>query len=361
MSRFIEEGFIPLEVVEKPFEPPAWVGELKAAGYVPQRLGLPEPTSYCAGVVRGIDSTNLFIRDVKALGRVPYLYHAPIHSESKLREWEEEGAVLVDDIDEVPDGGDVDFSAHGVGENIWEVARRKQLKGIDATCPLVEKTHREIAREAQNGAVVVLVGKEGHDEIEGSRNIVPEMTRILPLNATEDQIIKFFSNLEGVDVAISLQTTLAVKETKKTIDKIVAIRPDAHFPRVSDICYATQHRQDGLDKAIDLTKPDLAVVFGSNEKSHTPSSNSIRLRELASSRKVNAVLVENVHELDASLFEGVNSIVVTAGASAAPERIKEFVLCMKELGMTDDQIKRVVVAEESQQFAPARRFDFSIV
>jgi 4-hydroxy-3-methylbut-2-enyl diphosphate reductase len=288
------------------------------------------------------------------------LYHAPIHNDTKLAEWEQKGAVIVNSLDEVPDEALIYFSAHGVSPNIWPQAKQKRLNGKDASCPLVEKGHREVRNLNDEGFTILLVGHKNHDEINGIIDEASENIIIVDPNSTFQEVDKLLDELQDKEkLALRSQTTLAVSNLESLIDYIKTKRPDLNLPNKSDICYATENRQEAVIVAIVSCGVDLMIIFGSDETKRQPSSNSIRLREVSEKHNVKAHLVENVAEIQSEWFEEATNVGVSAGASGDPKRVAEFLVCLCEIGLKSNQLQRVTVADEPQVFTPARSFDFS--
>lgn len=336
---------------------PQWARELRELQYLPDQIIIGEPLSYCAGVVRANMAADEILG--KNRGEPVYLYHAPIHNETKLSEWEEKGAVVVNSLDEVPEDSLVLFSAHGVSPDVWFQAKQKKLKGADATCPLVNKTHREVQELFDQGYKILFIGHRNHDEIVGTIGEAPENIIVIHPKSSREDIDNILKGVEGEKLALRSQTTLAVGDLEELIEYIESKRPDLNLPNKSDVCYATHNRQEAVIQTIVGNGAQLMVIFGSNETKRNPSSNSIRLREVAQNLDTSAYLVEDISEIKAEWFRGVSRIGVSAGASAAPERVAEFLVCMRAIGLKNSQIARVTVAEEPQVFTPAKRFDFS--
>lgn len=338
-------------------EQPLWARTIKENGWLPKKIILTDPLSYCAGVERSNDITDTLLDE--AGGETVYLYHAPIHNETKLEEWEKRGGKVVNNIQDIPQGGTVLFSAHGVSPDVWRIAQERKLKGADATCPLVEKPHREVKNLTDNDYEVILVGKKGHDEVEGVLGIAPEKIKVLDPKSSTDEISKLVAKM-GDKLGLRTQTTLAHNEIAELIDYIKSIRPDLDLPRsIDDICFATQNRQEAIIDAINNAGAEKMIIFGSDENSRTPSSNTIRQREVAESHGISAHIVESIESINPNWFCNINTLGISAGASADPMRIVEFLRIMKDSGIKGEQVFRATVAKENMRFAPARRFDFS--
>ena len=344
---------------------PSWVLDLKKVNWKPEQVILADPLSYCAGVVRADKAVEEMIgvyQDQKdGNGVSVYLYHAPIHNDTKLTEWENKGAKVVKSLEEVPDKSPVSvlFSAHGVSPTIWIEAKRKGLKGRDATCPLVDKTHREAIELAKKGYKILLVGHEKHDEIVGTFGEAPESILVVNPKIDRSELVNIVEKNKEAPLALRTQTTLAVEDTLELIETVLAVYPDLNLANHSDICFATQNRQEAIIKTITDAQVDCMIIFGSDESKRQPSSNSIRLREVATEQGVPAFLVEDITEIDAKWLEQSRKIGLSAGASADPKRVAEMLACLTELGVRSDQICRLTVKDESQVFAAAKSFDFS--
>lgn len=340
-------------------ESPSWVKELKKIGWKPEELIIADPLSYCAGVERANRAAEQILDE--NLGETVYFYHAPIHNESKVKEWIKRGAKIVDSLDEVPDGSAILFSAHGVSPDLLIEAKRKKLRGMDATCPLVDKTHKDIERFKREGYRTLLIGKAGHDEIVGTLGHDPDGITLISPDISSEDLEKEIVGLQGVDkLALSTQTTLSYIEILDLIEHIKELRPDIKLPNKEDICYATQNRQEAVIAAIDKAGAQMVVVFGSDEtKGIYKSNNSIQLRETATGKGVGGYLAEDWSEIKAEWFCGVSKLGVSAGASAAPERVVELIAGLRELGLRNDQIKRVTVVYEDKLFKDPVPFNYS--
>ncbi len=277
----------------------------------PRTLELAAPRASCAGVERAIEVVE---RALDRYGPPVYMRKQIVHNRHVVSELERRGAVCVDDLDEVPDGATVVFSAHGVSPTVRENARRKQLNVIDATCPLVSKVHAEARRFADGGYTIVLIGHEGHEEIDGTAGEVEDNVRVI---AHEDEVEQLDVEDPG-RVAYLTQTTLAVDETRGVVSRLRVRFPDAVGPRSDDICYATQNRQDAVMAL--AANCDLVLVVGSRN-----SSNSNRLVEVAERHGCAAHLLDDESQIDPGWLAGVRRLGVTAGASS-PERIVQRIV-----------------------------------
>jgi 4-hydroxy-3-methylbut-2-enyl diphosphate reductase len=275
------------------------------------RVILASPRGFCAGVNMAIDALELAI---KSLPGPIYVYHEIVHNKYVVEHFRAQGVTFIDDVKEVPHGATLLFSAHGVSPEIRRVARERRLRAIDATCPLVTKVHLEAIKYASRGYTILLIGHEGHDEVIGTMGEAPEA--ILLVQSPED-----VDRLEVVDetkLAYLTQTTLSVDDANRIIDRLKARFPHIAAPPKDDICYATQNRQEAVAQL--APEAHLTLVLGSQN-----SSNSQRLAELSAERGVPARLIDGPENIDAAWFAGVDTVLVTAGASA-PEVVVENVL-----------------------------------
>jgi 4-hydroxy-3-methylbut-2-enyl diphosphate reductase len=267
---------------------------------------LASPRGFCAGVNMAIESLELALA---SLAPPIYVYHEIVHNKYVVEHFRGRGVTFVDDLADVPVGATLLFSAHGVSPEVRRVARDRNLRAIDATCPLVTKVHLEAIKYARAGYTILLIGHEGHDEVIGTMGEAPEA--ILLVESPED-----VAGLQVADegkVAYLTQTTLSVDDANRIISRLKERFPKIAAPPKDDICYATQNRQEAV--SILAAEAELAIVLGSQN-----SSNSQRLAELARERGIPAHLVDGPADLDASWFDGVETVLVTAGASA-PETV----------------------------------------
>ncbi len=272
---------------------------------------LASPRGFCAGVNMAIDALELAL---KQLPTPIYVYHEIVHNKHVVRRFRDSGVVFVDHLSEVPSGATLLFSAHGVSPEVRRAARDRKLRAIDATCPLVTKVHLEAIKYADAGHTIFLIGHEGHDEVIGTMGEAPEA---IVLVETPEQV----GQLQVADetrVAYLTQTTLSVDDANRIIERLRARFPEIVAPSKDDICYATQNRQEAV--SVLAADVDLTLVLGSQN-----SSNSQRLAELSRERGVSAHLIDGVADLDPKWFDQVDTVLVTAGASA-PEVVVEEVL-----------------------------------
>ncbi len=272
---------------------------------------LANPRGFCAGVNMAVDSLDLALQ---AFGAPVYVYHEIVHNKYVVETFRQKGAVFVNQLEEVPEGATLLFSAHGVSPEIRRLARARNLNAIDATCPLVTKVHLEAIKYAREGYTIFLIGHEGHDEVIGTMGEAPEAMILVESEADVDRL----EIPLDAKVAYLTQTTLSVDDANRIIARLRQRFPNLVNPPKEDICYATQNRQEAV--RILSAEAEVCLVLGSQN-----SSNSQRLRELAAERGNRAYLVDGVADLERSWFDGVGSVLVTAGASA-PEQVVQEVL-----------------------------------
>jgi 4-hydroxy-3-methylbut-2-enyl diphosphate reductase len=278
---------------------------------------LANPRGFCAGVDRAIDIVE---HALQALEPPVYVRHEVVHNRYVVDDLARKGAVFVDELDEVPDGATVIFSAHGVSQEVRREAARRELQVFDATCPLVTKVHVEVARYQKEGRECILIGHAGHPEVEGTLGQYEAGAaaggRMYLVESPED--VASLQVRDPSRLAFVTQTTLSVDDTAEVIDALRQRFPEIHGPKKDDICYATQNRQDAVRTLAPTC--DVFVVVGSPN-----SSNSNRLRELAINLGTPAHLVDSASQLEPAWFEGVSRVGVTAGASA-PEVLVQAVV-----------------------------------
>lgn len=278
------------------------------------KIQLANPRGFCAGVDRAIEIVE---RALEIFGAPIYVRHEVVHNTYVVNCLKKNGAVFVEELNEIPDDSTVIFSAHGVSQAVQLEAKSRQLKVFDATCPLVTKVHMEVARYAKNDTNVILIGHQGHPEVDGTMGqFSNEKANIYLVENIDD--ITSLSLAENIDLAYVTQTTLSVDDTKDIISALKLKYPQIQGPRKDDICYATQNRQDAI-KSLTLSC-DMIIVVGSLN-----SSNSNRLKELAIKNNIPGYLVDNAAELNKTWFKGKENIGVSAGASA-PELLVEEVI-----------------------------------
>ena len=284
---------------------------------------LANPRGFCAGVDRAIEIVK---RAIETLGAPIYVRHEVVHNRFVVEDLKRRGAIFVEELDEVPDGNTVIFSAHGVSQAVRDEAARRGLKVFDATCPLVTKVHFEVARHCRAGRDVVLIGHGGHPEVEGTMGQWKSEAgsgRIYLVEDLED--VAWLDPGQPANLAYTTQTTLSVDDTRDIIDALRARFPAIQGPKNDDICYATQNRQDAVREL--ARQCDLVLVVGSPN-----SSNSNRLRELAERDGVEAYLIDGAAEIDPDWVAGRRHIGVTAGASAPDVLVQGVLARLRELG-----------------------------
>lgn len=295
---------------------------------------LAKPRGFCAGVERAIEVVEqaLLIYDKPVYVRKEIVHN--LHVVEGLRR---KGAIFVDEIDEVPTGATVIFSAHGVAPTVWNDAQQKDLRIIDATCPLVTKVHMEVMRYARQDFTIALIGHEDHDEVIGTMGEAPDHIQLISKVADIERL----QVSDPRKIVCLTQTTLSMDDTAEIIDALREKFPDMILPAKDDICYATQNRQQAV-KAMAM-EVDLVLVLGSSN-----SSNSNRLREVAGSAGVKAILIDHVSDITPAILDGANRVGVTAGASTPEFLVQEVVDYCRKLGAR--QVKQLTVVEENVKF-----------
>ena len=305
----------------------------------PFTIRLANPRGFCAGVDRAIAIVE---RALDQFGAPIYVRHEVVHNKHVVETLTQRGAVFVEEIDEIPAGSTCIFSAHGVSKAVEKAAEDKGLQVFDATCPLVTKVHMEVAKAAKESLDVILIGHEGHPEVEGTLGQMPSdaSSRALLIESPED-----VDALTGVDpdrLQFVTQTTLSVDDTEEVISALRKRFPDINGPRKDDICYATQNRQDAV-KAL-AKESELILVVGSKN-----SSNSNRLRELAERLGARAFLIDRADEVEKDWLRGIKTVGVTSGASAPEVLVQAVIQRLEEAGgQFQGEIK---VAEETVEFS----------
>ena len=298
---------------------------------------LAKPRGFCAGVERAIEIVE---RALAQCGAPIYVRHEIVHNKSVVEDLRAKGAVFVEELDEVPRGATVIFSAHGVSKEVQADAERRGLKVFDATCPLVTKVHVEVAKMLREGYEIVMIGHRGHPESEGTMG---QATKGMHLVETVEDVAALRPATGRL--AYVTQTTLSVDDAAQIVAALRARFPDIRGPKKDDICYATQNRQD----AVKFMAPqcDLVIVVGSPN-----SSNSNRLREVAQSRGTEAYMVDNAAQLQAQWLQGKRRVGITAGASAPEVLVKEVIARLRELGATS--VTQLAGRDENVVFAVPR-------
>ena len=283
---------------------------------------LANPRGFCAGVDRAIDIVE---RALTLFGAPVYVRHEVVHNRFVVDRLRGLGAVFVDELDAVPDGATVIFSAHGVSSAVEAEAARRRLLVFDATCPLVTKVHMEVGRYARDGLDVILIGHAGHPEVEGTMGRFDTAWggRIHLVETVEDVERLFVRDLSRL--ALVTQTTLSVDDTARIVAALRKRFPALISPRKEDICYATQNPQDAVKQLVG--RCEVLIVVGSQS-----SSNSNRLREIATTRGIDGYLVDGADDLRPEWFEGKRAVGVTAGASAPESLVQQVVARLREWG-----------------------------
>jgi 4-hydroxy-3-methylbut-2-enyl diphosphate reductase len=300
---------------------------------------LASPRGFCAGVDRAIDIVE---RAIELFGAPIYVRHEVVHNRYVVDRLRDLGARFVEELDEIPDGATVIFSAHGVSSSVEEQAARRGFEVFDATCPLVTKVHLEVVRHAREARDVVLIGHAGHPEVEGT------MGRFDASFGGAIHLVESVADARNLTVqspeklAFVTQTTLSVDDTQAIVDVLRERFPHLQAPRIEDICYATQNRQDAVKRL--LTECDVLVVVGS-----ATSSNSNRLRELADRAGIPGYLVDGAENLQRAWFQGRAAVGVTAGASAPDVLVQEVVARLKSWG--GEEPRQIVGREEHVVFS----------
>ncbi len=280
------------------------------------RILLAGPRGFCAGVNMAIESLQ---RAIRFYGIPVYVYHEIVHNKWVVQRFRGQGVVFVDDLAQVPRGAQLLYSAHGVSPEVRRVASERQLRVVDATCPLVTKVHQEAIRYAKMGRRIVLIGHPGHDEVVGTMGEAPEAMVLV-------QTLEDVDRLEVSDpdrLAYLTQTTLSVDDAERILQRLRQRFPNIVGPPKEDICYATQNRQEAIQTL--SPEADLVLVVGSAN-----SSNSQRLAELARGAGVRAHRVDGPADIDSGWFRGNETVVITAGASAPETVVQECVILLQD-------------------------------
>jgi len=291
------------------------------------------PRGFCAGVVRAVDVVELAL---KKYSHPVYVKHQIVHNPNVVNSLEEKGAMTVEDVDEIPEGSTVVFSAHGSPPEDFAKAKKRNLNIIDATCPLVTKVHNEAIKYANDGRRLVLVGHKGHQEVKGTMG----QTDMFLVNDRNELVMPDWD--EDTPVTVLTQTTLSVDDTKRSIEEIKSKFSDVIVR--NDLCYATTSRQAAVKQLCKLV--ELVLVIGAEN-----SSNCNRLREVAQAHGVDAYLINGPDELDSSWLEGVENVGITSGAST-PESMVQAVI--ESLGA--DEVERIDGDDEDVNFVLPAQF-----
>ncbi|MFM6832555.1 MAG: 4-hydroxy-3-methylbut-2-enyl diphosphate reductase [Novosphingobium sp.] len=309
-------------------------------GKDPLRLIIAAPRGFCAGVDRAIDIVELAL---KRYGPPVYVRHEIVHNRFVVDSLKAKGAIFVEELDEVPDGVPVIFSAHGVPKSVPVEATERGLQWLDATCPLVSKVHRQAERQIEAGRHIVFIGHRGHPEVIGTLGQVPEGEITLVETVADVESLTF---ADDAPLAFLTQTTLSVDDTAAVVEALRHRYPQIAGPKAEDICYATSNRQAAVKQI--APDCDLVLVIGAPN-----SSNSVRLVEVAERCGTPARLLQRGSEIDPAWLEGVNTVGLTAGASAPEELVREVVDRLAALRPLVEET--VVTAEEKMIFKLPRQ------
>ena len=300
---------------------------------VVEKIILAEPRGFCAGVDRAVEAVRSALR---AYGRPLYVRHQIVHNRFVLEALEQEGAIFVEGLDEVPEGQRVIFSAHGVSPSEWDHAKDRGLRVIDATCPLVTKVHLEVERYATEGRTVVLVGHAGHEEVKGTLGVAPG--KVVLVGSVDEAEKVQLPNPERV--AAVTQTTLSIDDTRDILEVLKRRFPKMATPKTDDICYATQNRQNAVKELVQLS--EAILVVGSKQ-----SSNANRLVEVARTRGARAFLIDSMADVEPEMLAGVKSLGLTASASSPEWLVEEIIGAFKNRGAS---VELLSVAKERVHF-----------
>jgi 4-hydroxy-3-methylbut-2-enyl diphosphate reductase len=300
-------------------------------------IKLANPRGFCAGVDRAIEIVN---RALVQFGAPIYVRHEVVHNRTVVSQLRAKGAIFVDELDQVPAGALVIYSAHGVSQAVRLEAAERGLRVFDATCPLVTKVHNEVKRFSKEGRETVLIGHEGHPEVEGTMGQFTDPNKIHLVETVDD--VKSLNIQDEGFVSFVTQTTLSVDDTAAVIDALRDKLPTIKGPAKNDICYATQNRQDAVKEL--AGQCELILVVGSPN-----SSNSNRLRELASRLGVRSFLIDDESEIVEDWFKGVQTVGITSGASA-PESLVEQVVARLNC-IEPSVVENIVTREETMEFS----------
>jgi 4-hydroxy-3-methylbut-2-enyl diphosphate reductase len=299
-----------------------------------KKIILLRPRGFCAGVVRAVDVVRIAL---DLYGAPIYVRKEIVHNRHVVDELRDAGAIFIEELEEVPSGARVIFSAHGVSPAVRLQARERNLQVIDATCPLVTKVHLEAVKFAKKGYTIVLIGHKDHDEVIGTLGEAPESTVLV---STVDDV----DRLEVKDperVSFITQTTLSLDETKDVVDRLRQRYPKIQGPAAQDICYATENRQLAVKAVVPLCQ--MLLVVGSQN-----SSNSRRLVEVCQKIGVPAYLIDDLSEVKPEWLAGINTVAVTAGASAPENLVQELIGSLRERGF--DALEEMEIKEEDVRF-----------
>jgi 4-hydroxy-3-methylbut-2-en-1-yl diphosphate reductase len=308
-----------------------------------EKVILAKPRGFCAGVEMAVETVE---RALKRHGAPIYVFHEIVHNRHVVRNFSERGVHFVQSMDQVPGGAKLIFSAHGISPAVWQQAKDKGLNLIiDATCPLVEKVHREVRKFAALGYWIILVGHEQHDEIAGTSGEAPQRIRIVA-NAEEARRVHI---PDPAKVAVLTQTTLSVDDTREVLEILKNRFPNLLTPAKEDICYATQNRQDAVKQL--AREVDLVLVIGSRN-----SENSNQLCKVARAQGTKSFLVDDYHAIDPAWLVGVRRLGITSGASVPEELVQDAADFFRRQGA---QLAQLGFVEEGIHFALPQEFSAS--
>lgn len=311
-----------------------------SAQRLPLTVLIAAPRGFCAGVDRAIEIVE---RSLERYGAPVYVRHEIVHNRYVVDGLKAKGAVFVEELDEVPDGVPVVFSAHGVPKAVPAAATERGLEWLDATCPLVSKVHRQAERQLEAGRHIIFVGHKGHPEVVGTFGQVPEGSMTLVETVDDVAALEFG---QGMPLAFLTQTTLSVDDTAEIVEALKARFPQIVGPKAEDICYATSNRQAAVKEIAPYC--DLVLVIGAPN-----SSNSLRLVEVAERCGTNARLIQRGCEIDSEWLEGVSTLGLTAGASAPETLVREVIDRLAELREVEERTH--VTTEEKMIFKLPRQ------
>ncbi len=298
------------------------------------KIFLANPRGFCAGVDRAIEIVDL---SLKAYGAPIYVRHEIVHSRHVVESLRGKGAIFVEELNEVPDGSIVIFSAHGVAKEVWEEGRKRNLKIIDATCPLVIKVHNEVNRDYAHEYELILIGHAGHPEVVGTLGQIPDKFHLV-------SSVKDVDNLEvenPIHLSYVTQTTLSIDECRDIVQALHRRFPGIKGPHQEDICYATQNRQNAVKELARFVQ--VILVIGSPN-----SSNSNRLKELGERCGIPSYLIDSYQDIQLSWLEGVQAVGLAAGASAPEVLVSQAIKFLKEQGA--ESVEELTVVEEDVEF-----------
>jgi len=324
-----QAGMVRIVIIEFPMLP-----SNSARGSELRRIILLRPRGFCAGVVRAIDVVKIALN---VYGAPIYVRKEIVHNRHVVDELREAGAIFIEELSEVPVGARVIFSAHGVSPAVREEAKERKLQVIDATCPLVTKVHLEAKKFARKGHTIVLIGHKDHDEVIGTLGEAPDATVLVSNVEDVDQLqIK-----DSEQVAYITQTTLSLDETRDIVQRLKQRFPKIQGPAAQDICYATENRQLAVKAVVPLCQT-LLVVGSQN------SSNSRRLVEVCENNGVPAYLVDDAREVRPEWLEGIQTVAVTAGASAPENLVQDLIDSLRARGF--GEVEEMEIKEEDVRF-----------